>query len=575
MHKFHLKLKIVVLGLLLLGMPLGCSDFEEINEKPNAFFFKEVSAKFFITQLQIQLYAPNRFPYWRAQLMHADRYAGHFTFGFNGSWWSDDLGYDYNDGYTNAAYGWMSSYLGNLSGYLNYVKEGGDLENPKFHALGLIMKGLYYQMFVDTFGMAPFTEAFDPENLRPKYDNLATIYKGIIADLDQAMNLLGNSENTGQGISMLTNNDLFFNGDLTKWKKLANTLKLRIALRGLGASGAAFASIAIDEALSMPLLATKEENALMQKESEISQWSNATYGDIWHNFGTGSSWRVSKVLIDILKKNNDPRLGYYAKPIAGGVISLVQPVEGESRGLFDKHSQFILQQLDDAAVPYSFTVGRKSIEGVALDTIGIIIAEGEHYVGQPVRLNGLVYPHVKAALFSEPADIVTNPKNQGHEIWPELVLSAAESNFLQAEAAIKGYGSGNAQTLYQEGIRQAMLMWDVPSTDIENYLATEEMALLRGTREENLEKIAVQRWIATYTDGFEAWAIVRDTGFPASLYNGVSDFDIYAPGTVLNGAYPQRMRYGNQAYSVNGDNTEAANQAQGPDDQATKLWWAR
>lgn len=566
--------KIAFIFLVILGFN-SCSDFDEINENPNAFTSDEVSAKFFMTELQIQLYAPNRFPYWRAQLIHADRYAGHFTFGFSGSWWTDALGYDYNSGYTDAAYDWMSGYLGKLSGFINFVKEGGDLQNEKFYAIGLIMKGLYYQMYVDTFGMAPYTEAFDPDNITPKYDELSTIYQGTIADLDEAMAIIGDAEVSGEGVELLTNNDLFFGGDMQKWKKLANTLKLRMALRAQGADGATFAEGAIAEALAAPLLTASDENALMEKDPDISQWANAAYGDVWWNFGTGSNWNVGKTLIDYLRNNNDPRLTYYAKPIDGGDVVLTQDAEGDSRDLFSKHSAFILQQLDDAGVSYTSTSGTKTDDGVTIDTVGISIAAGDYYVGQPTRLNGFIYGQVKEQLFSRPADIVINPKNQGKEIFPEVVMTAAEGNFLQAEAIVKGLASGDAQSLYQEGIRQAMAMWDVPEGDISTFLGTEDMAQLNGSVDENLEKIAIQRWIVSYTDGFEAWAIVRDTGYPTELYEGVSDFDIYAAGTTLNGAYPQRMRYGNGAYNTNGDNTNAALQQQGPDVQGTKLWWAK
>ncbi|TQO37621.1 SusD-like starch-binding protein associating with outer membrane [Arenibacter algicola] len=566
--------KIAFILLVILGFN-SCSDFDEINENPNAFTSDEVSAKFFMTELQIQLYAPNRYPYWRAQLIHADRYAGHFTFGFSGSWWTDALGYDYNSGYTDAAYDWMSGYLGKLSGFINFVKEGGDLQNEKFYAIGLIMKGLYYQMYVDTFGMAPYTEAFDPDNITPKYDELSAIYQGTIADLDEAMAIIGDAEVSGEGVELLTNNDLFFGGDMQKWKKLANTLKLRMALRAQGADGATFAEGAIAEALAAPLLTASDENALMEKDPDISQWANAAYGDVWWNFGTGSNWNVGKTLIDYLRNNNDPRLTYYAKPIDGGDVVLTQDAEGDSRDLFSKHSAFILQQLDDAGVSYTSTSGTKTDDGVTIDTVGISIAAGDYYVGQPTRLNGFIYGQVKEQLFSRPADIVINPKNQGKEIFPEVVMTAAEGNFLQAEAIVKGLASGDAQSLYQEGIRQAMAMWDVPEGDISTFLGTEDMAQLNGSVDENLEKIAIQRWIVSYTDGFEAWAIVRDTGYPTELYEGVSDFDIYAAGTTLNGAYPQRMRYGNGAYNTNGDNTNAALQQQGPDVQGTKLWWAK
>ena len=196
-----------------------------------------------------------------------------------------------------------------------------------------------------------------------------------------------------------------------------------------------------------------------------------------------------------------------------------------------------------------------------------------YYVGQPTRLNGEISGLIVVSLFSQPTDIVTNAKNQGNPIFPEIVFTAAEGNYLQAEAAVKGKG-GDAQSSYQEGIRQAMKLWGVGEGDIENFIANEDAALLNGSPEENFEKISIQRWLAAYTDGFEAWAIVRDSGYPSNLAAGVTDTDIYALGT-LNGDYPQRMRYGSGAYNTNGENTEAANAIQGPDLQATKLWWAK
>ena len=81
--------------------------------------------------------------------------------------------------------------------------------------------------------------------------------------------------------------------------------------------------------------------------------------------------------------------------------------------------------------------------------------------------------------------------------------------------------------------------------------------------------------MANFTNGYEGWAIVRDSGYPSELHEGVSDRDLYALGTTLNGAYPQRMRYGGGAYNSNGENLESALSVQGPDVQGTKLWWAK
>ncbi|MCH4822451.1 SusD/RagB family nutrient-binding outer membrane lipoprotein [Gramella lutea] len=552
--------------LLLVFLISGCSDFEEINTQPDAFTSEEVSAKYFLTGLQIELYAPNRFPYWRAQLIHADRFAGQFTFGFNGCWWTDGLAYSYNVGYTDAAYDWLAGYLGKFSTYQNFVRPGGELENDKFYAIGLIMKGLYYQMYTDTFGMVPYTEASNPDIVTPKFDTQAEIYQGVIAELDEAMSIIGEESITGEGLEFLAENDLFFNGDLQKWKKLANTLKLRMALRAQGAPGADFASAAISSALQNPLLTAADENALMEKDTEIDQFGNAAYGDIWHNFGgLGSKWKIGKTLVDYLRDNNDPRLPYYAEPIIGGDVTFTRPAEGNGVALFDKYVDFILEQLDNAGVDYT--------RSGSADEFTISVSGGPYYVGQPTRLNGDVYPHIKYELFSAPAELVVNPKNSGAPIAPEVVMTAAEGNFLQAEAAVKGLGSGDAQALYQEGIRQSMLQWNVDEGSIAEFLANEGMALLDGSMEENLEKIAVQRWIAAYTDGFEAWAIVRDTGYPAELANGVSDYELYSAGT-LNGEYPERMRYGNVEYNTNGANLQEAIGVQGPDEQGTELWWS-
>ena len=523
-----------------------------------------------MTSTQISLYAPTRYPYWRAQLIHADRFAGQFCFGHNGSWWSDGLGYSYSSGYTNAAYDWLAGYNGGLTSYLNFVKVGGDLENERYFAIGLIMKGLYYQMFTDTFGMLPYTEASDPDIITPIYDTQAEIYKGIINELNTAMQIIGDHPDTGQGVDLLTKNDLFFNGDLQKWKKMANTLKLRLALRALGAPDAGFADAAINEAMQSDVLMYSDENALMEKDTEISQWANAVYGDVWWNFGGwGSKWTVGKTLIDYLRNNNDPRLFVYATPIEGGTVELVKPGSGGGADNFDLYAAFILSQLDDAGVNYT--------ANATSELVTIVVADDKpYYVGQPTRLNGDIKTFVKHELFSTPADIVINKKNAGNPISPEVVLTAAEGNFLKAEAIVKGFSGsgGDAQTFYQEGIRQAMMMWGVGSGDIDTFIANEDMAQLNGTVEENLEKIAIQRWIADYTDGFEAWAVVRDTGYPKELAKGVSDQLYYSLGT-LNGKYPQRMRYGSGAYNTNGSNTEAANAIQGSDEQKTTLWWAK
>ncbi len=558
--------KIWVLGLLIVMAGLSCTkDFDKINTNQQGFTSDEVSAKFFLTSAQVPLYAPNRFVYWRAHLIHSDRFAGHLCFGHSKSWWNDGLSYDFHGGYTDATYGWLSNYFGTVKSFADLTQPGGEFENQYMYAMSLIIKGLYYQMYTETFGMVPFSEAGVDGILTPKYDEQADIYKGIIADLDEAMTLIGDTERTGVGVNDAGSNDIYCGGDLQQWKRLANTLKLRIGMRALGAPGEDFANKAITDALTAPLLDDASGSVVMKKDFVISEWASSSYGDVWHDFGgNGSAFTMGGTLISLLKENNDPRLFVYAKPANGG--SFVFKDSGADPE-FQTRVDFITTTLDNSNIDYTVTVN-------AADSTTTIDMPAGQYVGQPTRINGDTYPFVIFDMFSSPSDFVIQPRGQQVDAYPEIILSSAESYFLQAEAAVRGLGGGDAQALLASGIREAMKLWGVSGGDAESYIASAPLAdISSGSMDEQLEKIALQRWIASYTDGFEAWTIVRKTGYPAELANGVaSNPTIFALGT-LNGDYPQRMRYGSGAQA--NPNYDAAVQAQGEDVQGTTLWFAK
>lgn len=557
--------KCVVYILLTLLIFTNCSKFDEKNINQNVFYHDEVSAKYFLTDPQYKLYAPDRFPYWRAHLIHADRYAGHFCFGHNASWWHDELAYTYSSGYTDATWDWLAGYYGGLDNFIKMTMPEGEFANQYMYAMSLIMKGLYYQIFTDIFGMIPYSEAGNINITLPKFDSQNEIYYGIINDLDLAISLIGDETKTGLEVEDATSNDIYFEGDLQKWKKMANTLKLRLAIRAYSLPNVDFAEDAIKEALQMPLLETKDDNCLMVKDTKISQWTSAAYGDIWHNFSEGSDWTLNKVLIDYLRENNDPRLYKYATPSEGGEIKLIRP-KGPEASRFEKRANFILQLLDEVNANYT----KKSVT----DTITIYLPEDEYYIGQPGRLNEKMKSYANYNLFCTPSEKVIAKKNSGNDIFPEIVLTTAEAYFLRAEAAIHGLSNETPEEMYQEGIRQAMLIWEVPDFEIDNYLDQSPMAQLVGSMEEKIEKIAIQKWILSYTDGFEAWTVVRKYGYPKELADGVSDPEIFGFGDI-NGKYPQRMRYGNATLNKNGKNTSDAIALQGPDQQDTKLWWAK
>ena len=555
-------IKLIVFTLLCVVATSCTDDFDEINTNQSGFTSDDVSAKFFLTSSQIRLYAPDRFPYWRAHLIHSDRFAGHATFGHNASWWSDGLSYSYNGGYTDATYGWLSGHFGNIKSFADLTVAGAEFENEYMYAMSLIMKGLYFQLYTDTFGMVPFSEAGVEGILTPKYDTQKDIYKGIIADLDAAMATIGDTERTGIGVNDVGSNDIYCGGDLQKWKKLANTLKLRIGMRALGADGDDFANAAITSALGAPLLDEASGSAVMKKDFVISEWASASYGDVWHDFGTNgaANWTMGSTLINLLQDNEDPRLSAYAKPANGGAFVFTDDADPD----FQQRLDFLVAALDDAGASYTMSVSG------AETTIDVPAGQ---YIGQPTRTNGDTYPFMRWNLFSTPSDYVTVKRGTQVDAYPEIILTSAEAYFLQAEAAVRGISGGDAQGLFESGIREAMKLWNVSGGDADTYITEQAMADISvGSMDEKLEKIALQRWIVGYTDGFEAWAVVRDTGYPSELAAGVSNQKIFELGT-LNGDYPQRLRYGSGAQA--NPNFAAAIAAQGPDLQGTKLWYAK
>ncbi|WP_200975056.1 SusD/RagB family nutrient-binding outer membrane lipoprotein [Echinicola sp. 20G] len=567
MKIFHKTL----IGLASIATLGSCTaGFEEMNTNPNLIGENDASAKYFLTELMIRPYIPARYAYWRANLIHTDRYAGHFTFGQNGNWWSDELGYSYNVAYTDAAWDHYNGLLGTVKQLLEFTEPGGAFENELTHAVVLILKSHYFQLYTDTFGMIPYSEVFSDEDISlPKFDSQKDIYKGIIADLDAAMAAIGDNTSTGNALEDLGDNDVIYGGDLQKWKRFANTLKLKMAMRAQGAEGDDFSQSAINEALAAPLL-SEGESALIEKDLEISQWDYSTYADVWHNFGAGSDWAVGRELVDYLRDNNDPRLDQYVKPAAGGEFTLIRPTASEDQegyDLFPKRTNFLKTLFDESGAEYTWDDQGSQIV--------VSMPENTNYIGQPVRLSGEMSSLLQFGFFCSPSDLVIQQKNQGGASTPETVLLSGESYLLQAEAVLKGLSSGDAQDLYQMGIKEAMRVWGVDDASIDAFLATEAIAQLDGTTDENLEKVYIQRWIAHYTDGYEAWAIVRDSGYPATLAAGVSDYELYGPGTITAGGYPQRLRYGSSLQASNPNNYNDAISNQGPDMQGTKLWWAK
>lgn len=560
---------LLICSSFLIATTLSCTDdFNEINTQPDALSTDDISAKFFVTNIQQKLYRPTMIPLWFGDVIHPDQFSGQTANGWAGSDWNGDLGWVYNSFYTDlGCWQWLAGYNSDLTSYINNVKSGGTLEDEMYYALGLVMKGFYYQQYTEAFGMIPFSEASDPSITLPKYDDQLTIYKGIIADLDEAIAIIGSGTEAGSGFGVLRENDVIFGGNMQHWKQAANSLKLRIALRAHGGVGEDFSATAASEAIASGVLA--DVDAMFEGFAEETNiWGgSSSYGDVWHNF-TGSQWKTTEALINILKTSNDPRLSLMAKPAVGGTMTITKPIAGAGVALIADHVAYVKNMLDNA--------------GLVLDTdytwtetsadLTITMPENTNFVGMPSRLSGKLKGYMPDFMFSDPADIITQKTNEGMPLFPTVVMASADSHFMIAEAIVKGLANGDASTFYQLGLEKAMAVWKTAPTA---EFSASNMGSLTGTVEEKLEKIATQRWLVNYTNGYEGWSIVRDTGYPAACVITSDNDDIVSFAGEMNGKQAHRLRYGTGTYSSNGANVNAAVSAQGPDNMTTKLWFAK
>lgn len=153
---------------------------------------------------------------------------------------------------------------------------------------------------------------------------------------------------------------------------------------------------------------------------------------------------------------------------------------------------------------------------------------------------------------------------------PMYLMTAAEIWFLRAEANIDGMGTGNANEMYQTGIKLAMSQWNINNSEIQKFITNEKEATLYGDKKNTIRQIATQLWISFVPNGFESWSTIRRTGFPEIP---VRDSKELSKGST-NGILPSRIKYPYTVEKgVNGENLQNAITSMGGDKIDIKLWW--
>lgn len=277
----------------------ACTDsFEEINTDPDR--AKEVPLTnilaFSIRYTSDQLFDP-----WN-DMNEPSSYGGQIA----KIQYIDETRYSFRPGTVENKWYYIYRTLNNTKAIEKRAKESG-LTNME--SVAKIWSTVLFSIATDTWRDVPYTEAglMDEGILLPKYDKQEDIYPGLLATLKEAADAIasGATDELGAG-------DVFFDGDMSKWQKFCNSLRLRLALR-ISAVSPALAKQTVEEILgnpaTYPIITSNSDNAFFIWPGEspyIEPWADDSR--------TRDDHGVSDVLVDLLKELDDPRLPVYAKP---------------------------------------------------------------------------------------------------------------------------------------------------------------------------------------------------------------------------------------------------------------------
>ncbi len=188
------------------------------------------------------------------------------------------------------------------------------LEHPNYTAIALTLKAWLISQLTDTFGDIPYFEAFqakgEKKNFLPKFDKQEDIYTDLLAKLDWAALLFDSS------VGMDADGDLLYQGDVNKWKKFCNSLRLRLYLR-VSNRPELHSIDKINEIISnpsmYPIFASNADQAYLPFSGETP------YINPYHNTiaGTFTNKLASSFMVSLLQRLNDPRISaWYTKNVA-------------------------------------------------------------------------------------------------------------------------------------------------------------------------------------------------------------------------------------------------------------------
>ncbi|MGK2864679.1 MAG: SusD/RagB family nutrient-binding outer membrane lipoprotein [Chitinophagaceae bacterium] len=518
----------------------GCNkkELQDLNINPQA--LSNIDLNFLFTSAQLGAASggsagDNRYIDWRTNIGMASFAIQHLANAGGGIAPGDK--YTHNFETSNAPFEFLyGDQLKNIGEILKQSGTGGfaDGKNKNMRQAARILRVFLFHRLTDYYGSVPYFETMQADKglFFPKYDKQKDIYAALFKELEEATAAFGAADpSDGFGAA-----DLYYKGDITKWKRWGFSLMLRLGMR-LSMVDAATANTYVSKAVAGGVFQSNDDNVLVPMAEAPSLWTNQNgISRAFYPGDGGQPTFLSKTLVDFLKGTNagstaddDPRLMIISGGIgnwnASGSSATWVPINTDplaQKGMPNGKDQTMLE----------------IIEGVS-----------------PLNTNS-TYSKINTLLLQ---------RNE-----PYMLMNYGEVQLLLAEAAQRGIGGltpAAAPGYYAAGVKASMQMYTVydPSlvvTDaqVAAYLATYPY----GVAKPALTMIQEQLWVNHFLNWWEAWSDWRRTGLPVLVPTNY-------PGNETNGTIPQRLRYPNA--EVAGNPNFGAGSTK-PDAYTTKVWWA-
>ncbi|EFI12860.1 SusD/RagB family nutrient-binding outer membrane lipoprotein [Bacteroides sp. CF01-10NS] len=535
----------------------SCSDeyMENMNTDPSKAATIDPNAQ--LTTAQLQTYGD-------LSMMEIYRnYHYAFTQQLMGCWNTTNYGGRHTLDNNEMSRIWTSFYTQSLKNIIDaQYRTAEDAEKVNINSVLRIYRVYLMSIITDTYGDAPFSEAglgFLEGKFNPKYDKQEDIYNAFFLELEDAVNKIDPTKDKVTG-------DLIYAGDVTKWQQLANSLRLRFAMR-ISNVNPTKAQTEFENALvaNGGVITDASSDALIKYMTIAFSFGQEAYSDYRGNslsqllFGNDPANNPSylcSTFFNQLRQSGDPRTFKISRCYYDGLMSATSP----------DNRVDITQEMIEKGIDFSpRDPGAYSWEPWPTGYDSDICKE--------LAVNN---PSVTVTMAREVEPKLANNFLKSDN--PGVVMTSAEVKFLMAEATVKKWnvGSVSAEDLYKQGVRAAMdFLTDnygcTATTDAEFDAFIQGRGTFGHTDNQKLEAINTQAWILHFTNPAECWANVRRSGYPKLKSPAEYGFGQYLTGGT---EIPVRLCYPVLESSYNKKSyNEAIERMGGTDNWHSLLWW--